>query len=364
MFIFLCQGIVSCSSGDEGSSSNSPISNNNEITDIGLDYAVIRTKPSFGTEVSSSEASNALLMAAESIGIQVGENSNLSNNDELFKAESTEQGYITVTVNRHLNPSTTYYYRTYVKMGGTYHYGEIRSFTTLSEDYLQIKASVTPQLNGAEVDVTYQKAVNVNTGVVYSTDKKNVESNIDCKWKESYGVNTIVIEELEADKTVYLRPYVTFSGGNTVWGDIIECTPININKYVQVKVSHYTTGYSQTSITVKSTLKELYPYKNIVYAYRYMDSSYNIRDVELDYDAKGDYYYGSVISSQSDESWYLQYQKEWAYLKEKADEGRADQSDLERLAELEAILNSSADEIPVDVYVKIDNREIILTKEL
>ena len=374
LLVSLCMGMTSCGSDSDddgdGGKSSSP-SNDKEVTDIGVNYATIRTKPSLGAgtvdDQQVTQSINMLLMAAESFGIQVGNEQTLKSSDRLVATKTIEQDYITVSVDD-LAPSSTYYYRTYINMGGTFYYGEVHQFTTLDESSLKLSASATPQLNGAEVTVTFQKAKNVSVGIAYSKNKSSLENTSGYQEQESdepaNGSVTITVNNITGGETVYLRPYVIL-GGKTLWGDIVNCTPENIFDYVEVKVEHREGGYAGTHVSVKSTLDKKYPNKSIRFGFCYYPLHGDMIDGSLRYYEDTGCYEGGVIESNEAEREYLQNEKEYSnlmYTKERY--GSLDKEDQARLEELEALLNQPVSKIPVDVYVEISGRKILLVNEL
>lgn len=370
LLIPLCMGMTGCSSDDDNSAS--PVSNDKEVTDIGVNYATIRTKPSLGAgnvdDEQVSQSINMLLMAAESFGIQVGTEQTLKSSDRLVSTKAIEQDYITVSVDD-LAPASTYYYRTYINMGGTFYYGEVHHFTTLDEGNLQLSATATPLLNGAEVTVTFQKAKNASVGIAYSKNRSSVESTNSYMEQESdepaNGSVTITVNDLTGGETVYLRPYITL-GGKTHWGDIVTCTAENIFDYVQVEVTHRETGYMETLISVKSTLEKLYPNKSIDFRARFYTLYGELFDGSLKYYKETECYKGGVTDDRYETlGAYLQYQKELEGLIERKEKfGYLTEGEQRRYDELEALINEPVDRIPVDVYVEIDGREIVLVNEL
>jgi len=122
LFAVFAMAFFSCSndSGEnDGSGNTTDIAVTGRITETGMTYALAEGYVNL----------DKLTAGYESAEIGIGVKSSDSDREQYFKTQGVEGRKISVMLSS-LNPATTYTFRTYVRIGSIYQYGEQKTFTT------------------------------------------------------------------------------------------------------------------------------------------------------------------------------------------------------------------------------------------
>lgn len=175
LIAFLAMALFSCSSDDskdDGSGNTSDVAVTGRVIETGMTYALAEGYVNL----------DKLTAGYESVEIGISVKSSKNNREQFYKTSGVEGRKISVELTA-LTPSTSYTFRTYVKVGGIYQYGEQKTFTTkegkgvvttgMAKDIALFSATLTADVNW---DGLSEKE-NVYVVIGYSQNREDLTDN-------------------------------------------------------------------------------------------------------------------------------------------------------------------------------------------
>ena len=292
--------LASCSGSDDdgsGSGSGSAPANSSEVQEITTTATLIKAKFNIN---GIDESTLAVLATSSEIGIAVSKWEDYWEDYgvEYIPSRSLDNGYVTVTIGN-LLPSTTDYYRPYMRTaGGTVSYGNIQVFTTKAMGEMKVEATAIPLFEGARIETTLSGDSSMkygwNRSIYVSEDRSALEAFRAGSEKNYNKVESSGETNYITHKTVYFYAEYTyrdlFGESITVKGQIGSFKSLELDDYITLQV---TRGNAQTKISVTTTLTDtdwerMYPGQRIRCYYE--TYRYNTKNLGYDKYLK-DYYY-------------------------------------------------------------------------
>ena len=176
-------------------------------------------------------------------GIIYGTSSNISSSNDSMKSTSSTGSY-SISLSG-LNANTTYYYRAYVLVNGSYKFGEVKSFKTKASSNISA-------ITGDATNITYSSATlsgtinganqSLTCGIIYGTSSSLLSTSGTKKSTTSNGDFSLSVTSLYANTTYYYCAYVVVDG-EYKYGDVRSF------KTMQESLSISVTTGSATGIT-------------------------------------------------------------------------------------------------------------------
>lgn len=243
--VVMSVSVVSCSKDDDDL--GDPNKGSQNTTDVAVTGAVLAktfNATLFTGYVNLNQLSSGY--TSYEMGVEVSDNKSFSGKTFSQTSNALVGNKFEVVVNR-LNPSTTYYYRTYVYVNKNYHYGETSSFVT--DELKNVASDIVVKPGVLDVDVVgkmflslgdYENMFleaehlnnsNMDIGIYASKDKsllnlKNIEERnsddvtiMNCYFYPIWKETTKKLGGLEEGTTYYYCSY-TMYGGEIKLGEI------------------------------------------------------------------------------------------------------------------------------------------------
>lgn len=150
---------------------------------------------------------------------------------KLVASEISSDNSVSFTLSK-LAFGTIYYYRSYVKQGGVYLYGDVLDFTSINvtlSELSVVPSSFEAEVRGLVTGLSEEDKEHIKVGVLYSSKSGNVENGegkkIEATEISADGEFSILLSDLTIETKYYYCGYV-YQGGSYTYGTPAEFTTL------------------------------------------------------------------------------------------------------------------------------------------
>ena len=167
---------------------------------------------------------------------------------------------------------TIYYYRSYVKQGGVYLYGDVLDFTSMNVTFSELSvvpSSFEAEVRGSVTGLSEEDKEHIRVGVLYSTESGKIE-NGEGKKVEATEISagsefSILLSDLTIETKYYYCGYV-YQGGSYTYGTPTEFTtlkhPYDIQHDLNMSAATNLSSSGSANCYIVSSVG-LYKYKTV-----------------------------------------------------------------------------------------------------